>query len=188
MKIEIASAISQIVESMLPRFSEDKMLVMTIDVSYEEFDERFDVKANRFSIHFAFSRPGNYTKVLFGTSERSWSIEAGMELSHTSDHDSCWRSDGVESPLRKIHWEECDKLLNQIEEQCGKEVRDSLHRYMYSGGQPHFITFQELKVVSGRVERNRSRGSLSPYGAYLVKIEDDEYIFEEQPVIEKEEA
>lgn len=183
MKIEMEKVISEMVEAMLPRFSEDKVLLLTADVSYEEFDERFSVDAHRFSIHFAFHRPGNYTKVLFATSERAWRIEEGLELCHTSDHDSCWRGDGVERPLRKIHWEECDKILDQIEAKCGKKVRAGLHRCMYSGGQPNFVTFQQIEVVEGKVINNRTRSG-GPYGHYLAKRDGGAWIFEEQPTKE----
>lgn len=94
-------AVATIVEAMLPRFSDlHKVLVMTLEITVRE-KKNFNRYQRRLA-HLMFHRPGNYTKVLWNVSReksryfdfKEWRVEA--------DHDSCWQSDGIESPLRKL--------------------------------------------------------------------------------------
>ena len=102
--------ITQTVEAMLPRFSKPNCaLGMSIDLSWTDhgFDETGNKQVReertfRKSFFLLFHRPHNYTKVLFKdiTDEIMWLTKAlntqeEIKLKQLSDHDSCWKSDGM---------------------------------------------------------------------------------------------
>jgi len=52
--------------------------------------------------------------------ERRWGGINSIPLDawkNTSNHDSCWRSDGVESPLSQIYFDMCDEVNRQLPEE-----------------------------------------------------------------------
>lgn len=107
--------ITDTVESMLPRFSDPYLvLTMKIDMKWTGFgydkdgNTKIREESNFIKEYFlAFHRPHNYTKVLFldvprppynskyGNIHRILPSAGEFELKLLSDHDSCWRSDGM---------------------------------------------------------------------------------------------
>jgi hypothetical protein len=95
-----SSFITEIVEAMLPKFSDDKLaLIMSINSNYsifageDEFDER-----ERYLV--VFHRPSNYTKVFLKKLDQKFFLTNicnmdPLEFDLMSDHDSCWTSDGM---------------------------------------------------------------------------------------------
>lgn len=145
MDMKVSDAITALVEFALPRFSpEDKFLHIPIDARATIYDDDGESETYR-DIHFLFQRPHNYTKVFIAidgwkyavipgekyrrrewkwlTKDRVHGIKGLNDLNWhmTSDHDSCWRSDGVDSPLFQIGMHMRDTVL---EISPGKTFRD----------------------------------------------------------------
>lgn len=101
MKIDLDKAIRVLVEALLPRFSGDKILQIGVESTYSHYTET-KTKEKKTFIIFLFQREGNYTKVLMEERNKPFMMYDVNEWYLTSDHDSCWDSDGVGSQLRKI--------------------------------------------------------------------------------------
>jgi hypothetical protein len=65
-------------------------------------------------VHLIFERPTNYTKV-WSCVEDTWQIPDVSKFKMTSDHDTCWRSDGT----RQVTNTYLD-LLGELRERNGK--------------------------------------------------------------------
>lgn len=119
MKIEIEQMMTSVVESMFPKLSDEKLgMLITVDCSYSKYssNEKNDIDI-RFPLYYLFQRPSNYTKVFFLETDDNFRSPPGpydiikeKELHWVlrSDHDSCWRSDGVRD-LFRIENEVMDK-------------------------------------------------------------------------------
>jgi hypothetical protein len=155
MKIDIHQAIIAIVEAMLPRFTKDKLLFISVRCNYDFYEEGVHIEHPAFTVNFIFHRPSNYTKVLFQVLDRVFISPydlTAMQLS--SDHDSCWRSDGISSVLSKIHFEHCDTLKAEIaRKKRSKKYADSFHREIYKS-YPSFATIERLELIDGTVIRS----------------------------------
>jgi hypothetical protein len=100
-RVDLDNALAAIVEAMLPRFSPaDLGLVIQLDLraSKHSVDSDDDEKSEASLVTFIIQRPHNYTKVLAKRTDfrhDRW-LRPGVEIEMdmTSDHDSCWRSDG----------------------------------------------------------------------------------------------
>ena len=118
-RMDIERVVSPIVEAMLPRFSDDKtVLVMSFDLHMRRKNDYGGSIIHR-KVHLMFHRPDNYTKVLWNVSDE-WNYRE-----HTvcvwqlkSNHDSCWRTDGIESPFFQ--------LAQEMIEEVQPRVKDSL--------------------------------------------------------------
>ena len=118
-----------VVEAMLPRFSSwERGLVVTIDLRtswYDDKRESMDWVDSRV-IHFLFVRPNNYTKVIWASNRtfdgRSWSGIRPEDWRMSSDHDSCWCSDGFRPAREILHemWKEVPKAFKP-EDRCNIE-------------------------------------------------------------------
>jgi hypothetical protein len=130
MKIDLSESIRVLVETLLPRFSDkNKLLKVYIDARYSYFGGKKEIQ-HTVEIYLLFHRPGNYTKVFWNyqidpTEHFSLdSIEADQWVME-SDHDSCWISDGVESPLRRLD----QKMKSMFPE----EVQKNIYEYVSFG-------------------------------------------------------
>lgn len=152
MRMNVDNAVNEIVEAMLPRGTEDKLLHICIRASYMVFpyedrsggNDCSDVIEPTEFIHFIFYRPSNYTKVLLSTG--SWFIEECERFELVSDHDSCWRSDGVSSNLNQIHW----RIIEVIEERCKELGVDP--PVCLRIDQPNFCHFEKIELWSGKTD------------------------------------
>jgi len=91
--------ITETVEAMLPRFSDQKLaLVMKINLRWNYYSENGENDTS-FSKTFlvVFHRPSNYTKVLLKEIDHTFyhNDNKFIDMELKSDHDSCWRSDGM---------------------------------------------------------------------------------------------
>jgi len=126
MKMYASTAINQFVEYALPRFSDpSKLFHIGLSATLSHYTDDAEREAHR-DIRFLFQRPSNYTKVFVAVAgheyrypedsndrftRREWMplddeqrVPNLNELKWfmTCDHDSCWRTDGVESTLNGI--------------------------------------------------------------------------------------
>jgi len=112
LNMKIENAIINIVESMLPRFTHPNYgLVISLDLS----DSENHNASTRSTIQFIFHRPDNYTKVLVNYSFNNGLItlfkNSEYYFEKYSDHDSCWRSDGLK--VLSEHWHNVHKHFNK---------------------------------------------------------------------------
>lgn len=116
-QIDISKCVNNVVESVLPRFTKDKVLIITIRMEAENFTLNHRL-GRMFSI--IFYRPTNYTFV--GTRipvegedpiHLFFPDRIESELKRHSYHDSCWRSDGTEHVIRKIAQEIANSCKNE---------------------------------------------------------------------------
>jgi hypothetical protein len=145
MKINVQSILSSIVEEMLPRFSSDKIgLYVKIDISYWFYSESGEEDVNQHSvIETFFVRPSNYTKVFIREGVPDLlQCNRTTEWELTSDHDSCWRSDG----LRIFHNKEQETF--KMFEDKGIERKDicSHVRISIFGGGPKYLEIKSLEL------------------------------------------
>jgi len=122
------NVVTSIVESMLPLFSGPKLglsMILDIRASYKDKD------ASRL-LQLIFVRPSNYTKVF--TRQFDWEDLHGDEFMLQSDHDSCWRSDGL------------DEIFKLVSECCNEVAPDEpFHEanprigFLTFGGSPRYV-------------------------------------------------
>lgn len=133
------STIASIVEAMLPRggsrpmgldvpwmrgpegweagVSPTKALYIAVKVGLSHYTDEGDEDHERATIHLIFCRPTNYTKV-FSCVNDSWSIPKADDFTMRSDHDSCWRSDGMRDISATYL-----KCLHNIRERIGRDAQ-----------------------------------------------------------------
>ncbi len=104
--MELAEVIATLVEAMLPRFSgKGKFLYLDLVVRISENLNSDGVAKH---IHLLFHRPSNYTKVMWQVSnDPRLRMESFKDWKVLSDHDSCWKSDGIGTPLFQLYIEMC---------------------------------------------------------------------------------
>jgi hypothetical protein len=98
LNLDLAHTICTIKDTLLSRDCSDrsKGLVVSTDISMGD--------SKRASVHFVFA--GN-TSVWFAVSKslQRWDDIPIEEWENTSNHDSCWRNDGVRSPLVHLYFD-----------------------------------------------------------------------------------
>lgn len=106
--INLSNAIPKIVEAMLPRFSPiDLGLYIELDLRDQDYSNEEEEKSVATMVKFIFHRPNNYTKVLVNYkfdnfSESFTKTNVPTRYEQHSNHDSCWRSDGM--TILSKHW------------------------------------------------------------------------------------
>jgi hypothetical protein len=148
MELNIESALREIVEVVLPRWSDSHLgLQLSLDASYSYFGDKHRKAEFRREIRFLFQRPMNYTKVFVQVMGRDddrysklWKL--------TCDHDSCWSSDG----LRICH--EVESQAMEFFRKKGIEWND-VHQYTSMGIQgPRLVLLKSRKPV-GEIDKLR---------------------------------
>jgi hypothetical protein len=154
------SFITNTVEAMLPRFT-DRNLVLTMkidsnwqDFGYNEDGNTKDREPTQFrKTHFlVFHRPSNYTKVLMVEIPQERDPEDNpfvhlpcsgeFQMKQLSDHDSCWRSDGMRWVFKTFceAWDYFDDMeLPGLE---GRKI-DPMFHYSIFGGSPQYWLLNE---------------------------------------------
>jgi len=119
LKIDLTQTIPSIVETMLPKYSDPSLgLLITLDLRDNCYETN---KSAATILYFLFQRPSNYTKVLVKYKFNEWldcsSDPIYNETYYTkySDHDSCWKSDGL-----KIFTEHYNNISTYFNEHPGK--------------------------------------------------------------------
>ena len=142
------------VESMLPRFT-DKNIVLTMKISADWNDFGYDESGDkqvreplqfRKEFFLVFHRPSNYTKVLMlelptNREDDNWDFNrlpcgGSYQMKQLSDHDSCWKSDG----MRWVFQSFCD-AWNFFEEKGleGRKIDPSFHYSLFSGAPQYWL-------------------------------------------------
>jgi hypothetical protein len=158
--------ITQTVEAMLPRFSHRHLvLAMKIDADWHDYGYGPDGntlirEASKFRKTFflVFHRPSNYTKVLM--------VEVPQNRDHTknpyihvpcsgkitmkqlSDHDSCWRSDGMRWVFQTVvdAWEFFDTKEEPF--LSGRDIDPSFHYSIFQGAPTYWLLKDYPRPVS----------------------------------------
>ncbi len=128
-RINISYAINEMVELVLPRGTTDKILMVDIRFSIDDYDVDFSTNKHLILI---FYRPNNYTFV--GRIKNDYLLP-DSEIEYLSFHDSCWREDGTNSTI--------SKFASDVE----KEIESKGKKFSI------YTTFQP-KVVNGSVSVN----------------------------------
>ena len=137
LSIKFDQVIPSIVEAMLPRFSpKDIALAITLDLRDSVYSEDHEEDSTATICRFLFQRPSNYTKVLVNYKfnnfhEHVYPETTLIHYEKHSDHDSCWRSDGMR--ILSTHWQ-------NVNEYFGKHPND-VHKF-YT-----FSMFDSIKYV-----------------------------------------
>ena len=146
--INFGQVIPSVVEAMLPRFSHEKLgLAITLDLRdnyYDNYDSEKDRSAAT-DMRFIFHRPSNYTKVLINYKFNNFRGTKNNPRYNTvyfekhSDHDSCWKSDGMR--ILNIH-------RNNVERYAGINYSETNPFYSFSIFEPiTYVRFQTMKPV-----------------------------------------
>lgn len=77
-----------------PKTTPTKALYVSVHLRLSTYSEEGEEDGESRMVHFVFERPSNYTKV-FTVVDDAWSIPKPEAFVMKSDHDSCWRSDGL---------------------------------------------------------------------------------------------
>lgn len=152
MKIKVATVVCKIVDTLLIRGTANRVLHIRVTAHYLYFPHAYADSSNcsdairkNIFINFIFYRPSNYTKVLVLKTDRPM-IKEDDVFQMVSDHDSCWRSDGVEHSLFQIHQE----IITEIENHCAKlGVQPSPYLRL---DQPNFTDIDTIALIDGKTE------------------------------------
>lgn len=141
-KMDIHEVICTIVESMLPRFSDDKtVLVMSFDLRVRIKND-YDNPEVRRVVHLMFHRPGNYTKVLRNVVRGMGSIYydyTSWQL--LADHDSCWRDS-----VRSSFFELAQEMKRELDPDIGcPDVEITISFHILCDG-PRLVKLRSYKM------------------------------------------
>jgi hypothetical protein len=144
LNIDAEISIANVVEAMLPRFSDHKLgLHISLDINF--FDHGYGRDGNtierkeldvRRSPHLLFVRPSNYTQVYFFEDNKKYTLNPCNIWKQTSDHDSCWRSDGFRD-LTDIYFQ-CAKKFDG-REVSGVPMRPCDIHYFHHMDEPKYV-------------------------------------------------
>ena len=154
LNIDAEITIAEIVEAMLPRFSDSKLgLLISLDINFFDHGygkdgntiERKELDVRRFP-SFLFVRPSNYTQVYFYEPSAYSSVIWGPNViwKQRSNHDSCWRSDGLQD-LTKIYFE-CAKKFDG-RKVSGVEMRPCDIHHFHHIGRPTYVQLAKCEKV-----------------------------------------
>jgi hypothetical protein len=165
---DLGGAICTMVEAMLPRFTGDKILTLSVEICLNDYtrdvslplacdcgpdedcDECFDAEIQHpgdvVFVNFAFYRPNNYTRVLVSIEKPGdYKDVDKTEWTCTACHDSGWRMDGVGSVLFDKYLSMRDALVED-----GSKVEDiSTYTSFWRGPE-----VKEIEGVIGPDNRN----------------------------------
>ncbi len=141
--MNLKQVIPSIVEAMLPRFSHEELgLAITLDLRDNfYYDDSEKNKSASTDVRFIFHRPSNYTKVLVNYEFNSFHdtknnpMDNKVYFEKHSDHDSCWRTDGVK--ILGIH-------RNNVEKYMGVSYNETNPFYSFSIFEP--ITYVRFQI------------------------------------------
>lgn len=141
--MRVEDVIVALVENMLPVGSAHGLYVrLRLEVSSNPRDDDDERKRVQAYAHFLFDRRTNYTKVFFASGD--YNLPAMDKFVMTCDHDSCWRSDGL------------NKLVEMFFS-MGDEVRGKDEKYS------ELQQFNRIDAVN-KIEIESVRDKKDPYG------------------------
>ena len=114
-EMSLTETIESIVDNFLPVCSpKDEGLMISAHVSICEPYAMYTTRGDDYPrtigayVHFLFRRATNYTNVWFAVCDDYFDKPDWI---NTSNHDSCWRTDGVRSRLNTLYFKMC-KIVN----------------------------------------------------------------------------
>lgn len=141
-KMEIHDMVIALVESMLPRFSDDKtVLVMSFDLRVGKKGD-YDGPVIRRVAHLMFHRPHNYTKALWNVSTRYDHYRDHAVWHLRADHDSCWTTDGVSSPFFRL----AQEMMRELDPEIGCPDVEITIRFQIGCEGPRLVKLQSYKL------------------------------------------
>jgi hypothetical protein len=154
---ESCSLLTDIVDSMLPRFSGQLALRFRLRMDQDYYGEKLSKEvakklSDSWCVEFVVHRPSNYTKVYmrqgpFGSFGPGDKEERGPWM-FVADHDSCWR-EAFDKPCR-ISWERRQPFLD-----AGLEPHEVAEygRFDMFDGQPQYVELEKAEPLEP-VDRN----------------------------------
>lgn len=132
-KISLEYAISAIANLAVPRGSKDKILLVSVNFSVENFEKNYrDGK----TVTFVIYRPMSYCFV--GMIEGlHYILQEGCDVHYETYHSSCWR-DGINRMVRKVGKDLWDKVEK-------KGVEKGLHVF-------NSFSFVDPKIIEGKIK------------------------------------
>jgi len=138
--MKVASVLTDIVEHVLPPLRESRERVwdrgddglslltdpgisMKVDLSLTHYTDNKTYE-RRETIHWLFCNRVSTFAAMEG--DERWFDAAIIPVDvwkNTSNHDSCWRSDGVDSFLTKVYFKWCEELNGELYEDGHKTIR-----------------------------------------------------------------
>ncbi len=167
-KMKAAEAVKIIVGLMLPMGTADKLLHVAIDIQYmchpkkKNKDETITIE-EAFCVHYIFHRPMNYIRVLRSINHNPFEIKTGDIFRQTAYHDTCWRIEGLERDLDKIHYEIMEKIEKKFKRISGREMTHSETLL-----QPNCVLIGEAMLINGEIKTTDSAYGLRNYRAEVI--------------------
>lgn len=117
--MNVDTVVSELKESLLPRAQiNEKALYVCLDLRlrhYRHVSEGFEFGASTF-VHFVLYSPYGSSTHTFIAQGDPYADLSLLAWENTSNHDSCWRTDGVGKPLHEIFMDLANEVNRQVHE------------------------------------------------------------------------
>ena len=153
--------VASIVDALLPQGTKDKGLYISLDLRQNIYTEDDNGHGESRDVHLVFLRPHGSTRV-FSCVDNSWQMPDPADFRQTSNHDSCWRSSGLED-IDQASLDMLKKLREAMRDEPFTPTEFSVIRSL------HYIK-AETKVDPG--PKNTGNGSYWHLLTKLEKLED----------------
>lgn len=166
--MKAANAIKTIVDIMLPICTAGKLLHVAVDIQYmchpkkKNKDETITI-GETFCVHYIFHRPMNYIRVLRMINRNPFEIKTGDLFRQTAYHDTCWKTDGLEGDLDKIHYKTMEKIEKKFKRISGREMT-----HIETILQPNCVLIEEVMLINGETKTTDSGYGLHNYRAEVI--------------------
>lgn len=181
--MSVASVLTEIVEKVLPPLRESRERVwstgengrsvltdpgisMKVDLSLSHYTPDWTYE-RRETIHWLFCNHVSTFAAMEGDERWFDAIAIPLDVwKNTSNHDSCWRSDGVDSFLSKVYFDWCTKLNEQLKGDGFETIRPcDFHQFCHMG-----IGMAWKEVLIDHTADDREEG-IGDYWRKIVKVE-----------------
>ena len=134
-----------------------RAVIFNLNVSVSQYEEDMTLNQSR-QMFFLFT--GNTTVfVAVPDGDDRWFSWKQIPLDawkNTSNHDSCWRSDGVQSPMSTVYFEMCEAINSSREANGYEQIAPiKMHQFNHLGTNP-LVTHVDVKTVSDPDTHNPS--------------------------------
>jgi len=132
-EMPISRLVADIKEMLLPRGQpNDKALYMRFDVSMHVYKPT-DIRRRCFLNFILYCPHGGSVHTFFAEEPFHPYIQdlRNLKWDNTSNHDSCWRSDGVDSPVSRVYSRMADEINAQLDAQGFKTIAPAhMHKHV----------------------------------------------------------
>lgn len=103
--MEVSDVIATLKEQIIPRGQENgKALHVLLDLRMHLYEDDLEVSRSAF-VHFLLHCPHGGSTHTFMADGEPYAKLSDLHWENTSNHDSCWRSDGLRTPLSNIYFD-----------------------------------------------------------------------------------